>query len=48
MEFDGAGPISRLRSYYDKLAVMDQVAPGLPGASGWTGAVGPAVGTTVS
>jgi ketosteroid isomerase-like protein len=35
MEFDDAGLIVRLRSYYDKLAVMDQIAHGLPGVSGW-------------
>jgi ketosteroid isomerase-like protein len=33
-EFDDAGLIRRLRSYYDKLAVMDQIASGLPGIQG--------------
>lgn len=33
-EFDDAGLIRRLRSYYDKLAVLDQIASGLPGVRG--------------
>lgn len=33
-EFDDAGLIRRLRSYYDKLAIMDQIASGLPGIQG--------------
>jgi ketosteroid isomerase-like protein len=34
-EFDEAGKIRRLRSYYDKLAIMDQVASRSPGVRGW-------------
>ncbi|MGZ4556212.1 MAG: nuclear transport factor 2 family protein, partial [Mycobacteriaceae bacterium] len=33
VEFDDSGLIRRYRSYYDKLAVVDQVASGLPGAA---------------
>lgn len=33
-EFDGDNRIRRLRSYYDKLAIMDQVASGYPGLKG--------------
>ena len=35
LEFDDAGLIRRYRSYYDKLAVMEQIAAGLPGVYGW-------------
>jgi ketosteroid isomerase-like protein len=35
LEFDDAGLIRRFRSYYDKLAVMEKVASGMSGASGW-------------
>ncbi len=35
LEFDEAGLIRRYRSYYDKLAVIDQIAAGLPGTGGW-------------
>jgi ketosteroid isomerase-like protein len=35
LEFDDAGLIRRYRSYYDKLAVMEQIAAGLPRAYGW-------------
>ena len=35
VEFDEAGLIRRLRSYYDKLAVLEQIASGLAGPSGW-------------
>ncbi len=35
LEFDDAGLIRRYRSYYDKLAVMEQIASGLPGIYGW-------------
>lgn len=35
LEFGDSGLIRRYRSYYDKLAVVDQVASGLPGAAGW-------------
>lgn len=34
LEFDDAGLIRRYRSYYDKLAVMEQIASGLPGVRG--------------
>ena len=35
LEFDDSGLIHRYRSYYDKLAVIEQVTSGLPGVSGW-------------
>jgi ketosteroid isomerase-like protein len=35
LEFDEDGHIRRYRSYYDKLAVVDQIAAGLPGVAGW-------------
>lgn len=35
LEFDDAGLIRRYRSYYDKLAVMEQITSGLPGIYGW-------------
>ena len=35
LEFDDAGLIRRYRSYYDKLAVMEKIASGMSGASGW-------------
>ncbi len=35
LEFDDAGLIRRYRSYYDKLAVMEQIASGMPGVYGW-------------
>jgi ketosteroid isomerase-like protein len=35
LELDDAGLIRRYRSYYDKLAVVDQIASGLPGIGGW-------------
>lgn len=35
LEFDEAGLIHRYRSYYDKLAVIAQIASGLPGTGGW-------------
>jgi len=35
VEFDDAGKIRRLRSYYDKLALMDQIASRYPGIQGW-------------
>lgn len=35
LEFDENGRICRYRSYYDKLAVLDQIASGLPGVYGW-------------
>jgi ketosteroid isomerase-like protein len=35
LEFDDEGRICRYRSYYDKLAVVDQIAAGLPGVAGW-------------
>jgi ketosteroid isomerase-like protein len=35
LEFDDAGLIRRYRSYYDKLAVMEQIASGLSGVYGW-------------
>ena len=35
VEFDQSGLIHRYRSYYDKLAVVQQVAAGLPGAGGF-------------
>lgn len=34
-ELDDEGRIVRLRSYYDKLALMHQVASGYPGVRGW-------------
>ena len=34
LELDDAGLISRLRSYYDKLDVLDQIASGSPGIQG--------------
>jgi ketosteroid isomerase-like protein len=34
-EFDDGGKIRRLRSYYDKLAIMDQIASRYPGIQGW-------------
>ena len=33
-EFDDAGKIRRLSSYYDKLALMDQIAARYPGVKG--------------
>ncbi len=33
--FDDSGLIRRYRSYYDKLAVMEQVASGMSGVYGW-------------
>ena len=35
IEFDDTGLIRHVRSYYDKLAVLDQIAQGLRGPSGW-------------
>lgn len=35
LELDDQGLIRRYRSYYDKLAVVSQVAAGLPGVGGW-------------
>ena len=35
LELDDDGRICRYRSYYDKLAVVDQIAAGLPGVGGW-------------
>lgn len=35
LEFADSGLIRRYRSYYDKLAVVEQVASGLPGVGGW-------------
>lgn len=35
VEFDDAGLITAFRSYYDKLAVLDQITSGLPGPYGW-------------
>lgn len=35
IEFDDGGLIVRLRSYYDKLAVLDQITRGLTGPYGW-------------
>jgi ketosteroid isomerase-like protein len=35
LELDDQGLIRRYRSYYDKLAVVDQIAAGLPGVGGW-------------
>lgn len=35
IELDHDGLICRYRSYYDKLAVIQQVAGGLPGVGGW-------------
>lgn len=35
LEFDDSGLIRRYRSYYDKLAVMQQIASGMPGVYGW-------------
>ncbi|MGX7731620.1 hypothetical protein ACWPOB_20480 [Rhodococcus sp. 2H158] len=34
-EFDRSAPIRRLRSYYDKLAIEDQIAASLPRIKGW-------------
>lgn len=34
-EFDDQGRIVRLRSYYDKLALMHQIASRYPGFKGW-------------
>lgn len=34
LELDGAGLISRLRTYDDKLDVLDQIAAGSPGIQG--------------
>jgi ketosteroid isomerase-like protein len=34
-EFDEEGKIRRLRSYYDKLALMDEIASRYPGIRGW-------------
>jgi hypothetical protein len=34
MEFGDAGLIRRYRSYYDKLAVLDQIASGMSGIYG--------------
>ncbi len=34
LEIDDTGLISRLRSYYDKLDVLDQIASGSPGVQG--------------
>ena len=34
-EFDDAGLIRRYRSYYDKLAVLDQITAGMSGVYGW-------------
>ena len=34
-EFDDGGKIRRLRSYYDKLTIMDQIASHYPGIQGW-------------
>ncbi len=33
--FDDAGLIRQVRSYYDKLAILDQIASGTGGISGW-------------
>jgi ketosteroid isomerase-like protein len=33
--FDDSGLIRRYRSYYDKLAVMEQIASGMSGVYGW-------------
>lgn len=35
LEFDDSGLIRRYRSYYDKLAVMEQIASGMSGVYGW-------------
>lgn len=35
LEFDDAGLIRRYRSYYDKLAVLDQITSGMSGVYGW-------------
>ena len=35
VEFDDDGLITAFRSYYDKLAVLDQITSGLPGPYGW-------------
>lgn len=35
MEFGDDGLIRRYRSYYDKLAVMEQITAGMSGAYGW-------------
>ena len=34
IEFDDANQIRRYRSYYDKLAVIDEIAHGMPGLAG--------------
>jgi hypothetical protein len=34
-EFDDDGKIRRYRSYYDKLALMHQIAARYPGVRGW-------------
>lgn len=34
-QLDSDGLICRYRSYYDKLAVVQQIAAGLPGVGGW-------------
>jgi hypothetical protein len=35
LEFDNAGLIWHYRSYYDKLAVLDQITSGMSGIYGW-------------
>lgn len=35
LQLNADGLIRRYRSYYDKLAVVDQIAAGLPGVGGW-------------
>lgn len=35
IEFDDAGLIRNVRSYYDKLDVLNQIASGLSGPTGW-------------
>jgi ketosteroid isomerase-like protein len=35
LEFDDAGLIRRYRSYYDKLAVLEQITSGMSGVYGW-------------
>jgi|GEM_PF-1066412 len=35
IEFDDCGLIRNVRSYYDKLDVLDQIASGLSGPTGW-------------
>ena len=35
LEFDEQGLICRYRSYYDKLAVLDQITSGMTGVSAW-------------